>query len=115
MHVASVTPEGMSDGDIDLRRSPGRLSGHVGVEPIQLRLEPRRAAGTLGDHPVDLDVARSGDGLQVAGTFGVQSVAKEIRHEGIEAQIGPCTYRLPFTMGRYRGSVACGGSRLGWS
>lgn len=110
VRVADVTREGMKDADISLRSFPGWLRGHVGAEPVQLRLEPRRVEGTLGNQPVGLDVIRSGDGLEVAGTFGSRAVAMEIRRQGIEARIGPCDYRLPFSLGHYRGVVTCGGA-----
>lgn len=110
VQIADVTREGMTDGDISLRSFPGRLRGHVGPEPLQLRLGPHRVAGTLGNHSVGLDVVRSGTGLEVAGTFGSRSVAMEIRRQGIEAHIGPCDYRLPLSLGHYRGIVTCGGA-----
>ena len=108
VQVADVTREGMTDADISLRSFPGHLRGHVGGEPVDLRLEPRRVAGTLGNHAVGLDVIRSGARLEVAGTFGVRAVAMSISRHSIEAQIGPCDYRLPLSSGHYRGVVTCG-------
>src|SRR5579884_1404671 len=38
VEVGRVTREGITEGDISLRRSPGRLEGRVGGEPIDVRL-----------------------------------------------------------------------------
>jgi len=108
VRTAHVTREGLSSNGVTLTRFPGRLAGHVGVESVDLRIEPGRLEGQIGDRGIGLDVVRAGDVLQVMGTFGARSVAMEVRHNGIHAQIGPCWYSLSLISGSYRGSVACG-------
>ncbi len=108
VRMAHVTREGLSTQGISLREFPGHLQGTVGVESVDFRLEPNRVEGQIGNQPIGLDVWRSPDGLQVAGTFGQRPVAMEMRLTGIHAQVGPCWYSLPFLMGSYRGTVTCG-------
>lgn len=107
--IARVTPEGMTSGDVTLRRFRERLSGSVGVDPIEVRLEPTRLDGHIGNDPIGLDVVRSGDSLQIMGRFGFRSVALQVEPSTIYGQVGPCWYKLTLQAGSYVGQVKCGG------
>src|SRR5689334_9192640 len=54
--MARVTREGMTSGDVTLRRFRQRLTGSVGVDPVEVRLEPGRLDGHIGNDPIGLDV-----------------------------------------------------------
>jgi hypothetical protein len=110
VHVARVTREGMTSGDVVLRRSGDGLRGVVGAEPVALSVDPRRLAGTIGDARIALDVVRSPGRMEVVGHFGTRSVALDLRPDLIEGQVGPCWYRMPLERGAYSGRVACGGA-----
>ena len=107
--VANVNREGLSGADVNLRRSPGRLSGSVGTEPVALKLEPNRLDGHIGDNPIGLDVLRSGDELQIMGAFGNRAVALNVRANLVDGQVGPCFLRLAPQQGIYFGRISCGG------
>jgi hypothetical protein len=104
-----VSREGLFSADVNLRKLPGRLNGSVGREPVTMKLEPNRLDGHIGDNPIGLDVVRSGEALRIMGTFGVRSVALEIRSSGIDGRVGPCFFRLAPEQGIYFGQVSCGG------
>jgi hypothetical protein len=109
VEVANVNRDGLSSSDVNLRKTPGRLTGSVGSDSITMRLEPSRLDGRIGDNPIGLDVIRSGDGLQIMGTFGTRAVALEVRPRRIHGQVGPCFFRLAPDQGIYLGQVSCGG------
>ena len=112
VRLANVTRDGLSTEDVSLRLFPGHMRGEVGVESVDFRFEPKRLEGQIGTHRIGLDVLRSGQELQVMGTFGERSVGMEVRLSGIHAQIGPCFYSLPLMLGSYRGYVTCGGQAV---
>jgi hypothetical protein len=111
--VADVNRDGLSGTHVNLRRSPGRLTGSVGTEPVTLKLEPNRLDGHIGDNPIGLDVFRSGDAqedeLQIVGQFGNRAVALDVRANRVDGQVGPCSLRLAPDQGIYFGQMSCGG------
>lgn len=107
--VANVNREGLTSGDVNLRRSPRRLIGSVGAEPVTLKLEPNRLDGQVGDNPIGLDVLRTGDELQIMGQFGNRAVALDVRANRIDGRVGPCFVRLTPEQGIYFGQMSCGG------
>ena len=104
-----VWREGITGVAVNLRRSPGHLSGNVGSEPVDLVLASPRISGTIGDHAVSLDVLRSDNQMRIVGHFGARAIALDVQMGRIDGDVGPCSYRLPLKSGRYRGQIACGG------
>jgi hypothetical protein len=107
--VARIDRDALSSGTVDLRKSPGRLVGHVGVESAELVLEPRRVLGQIGDRNVSLDVLRSTQQMRITGTFGARAVDLTVSPSAIGGQVGPCSYRLSLQRDQYSGQVECGG------
>jgi len=106
--VARVDRDGFTSPDIELRRSPNRLRGHVGAESAELVLGPGRITGQIGDSPVSLDVLRSGNRLRIEGQFGSRAIALDIRPGAVAGMAGPCLYDLTLQGAGYRGRVTCG-------
>jgi hypothetical protein len=108
VRAIDVSRDGVTGDGIELREFPGHLRGHVGSEPVDLALAAPRISGQIGDLPVSLDMLPTKNGLRVAGRFGEREVALVAGPRAIDADVGPCRYRLILSGVAYVGQIACG-------
>jgi hypothetical protein len=94
---------------VDLQRVGDHLRGFVGDEESDLQLAPGRVTGHVGSNPVSMQVERRAGALAINGTFGRRAVALSLHPHSIDGDVGPCRYQLHNQVGDYVGNAACGG------
>lgn len=94
---------------VDLQRVGNHLRGFVGDEESDLLLAPGRITGHVGAQPVAMQVGRQGSELTINGNFGRRAVTLSLHPHSIDGDVGPCRYQLRNQIGEYVGTAACGG------
>lgn len=108
MAQVEVSPSSYGGELMDLHRSDRRLEGnHLGRE-LKATLGDRLVEGSVGGKTIHLELGREDQATSVHGLYQGQETALRIDEQRLSGNVGPCTYDLKKSEGRYRGTSSCG-------
>jgi hypothetical protein len=90
-----VTRDGRVFGqDVELLRTEDGYRGVVRGLPLDLHASPGRVFGHVGIQPVDLHVTRDAEELRARGLYAGQLGRLELGPDHLQCTLGPCAYAL---------------------